>query len=202
MVVEKNNKFDAVYTLLDVGNGYIAARSAMQHGVSNKHLQRMTDQGLIERVAHGLYASGDTFPDPYFIAQFRCYKGVFSHETALFLHDFSDREPLRLMMTIPTGWNTRILTDESMMFFYTAPRRAEYGVCEVETPLGMNVRAYNMERTLCDCVINIDRLDRDIVITAIKRYARSPMRDVAKLLEYATEFNIRDIMYRYMEVLV
>jgi hypothetical protein len=66
----------------------------------------------------------------------------------------------------------------------------------------MPVKVYDIERTLCDCLTSIDRIDRDLVITALKRYAKSPTRDVAKLLEYATEFNIRNMVFRYMEVLI
>jgi predicted transcriptional regulator of viral defense system len=177
-------------------------REARENGIENKAMQRMTDRGMIERVAYGLYTSADVFPDPFFVAQYRCPKGVFSNETALFLHDLSDRDPLRLMMTIPSGWNSELLTDESFLFFYSSPKKIGLGVCETETLSGMKVRAYNVERTLCDCLKNIDRLDRDLVLTALKRYTKGGERDSAKLLEYATALKIRDMVYRYLEVLV
>jgi hypothetical protein len=63
------------------------------------------------------------------------------------------------------------------------------------------VIAYDIERTLCDCLRSIEKLDRDLVITAIKRYVRRNNRDNAKLLEYATVFKVRDVVYRYLEVL-
>ena len=76
------------------------------------------------------------------------------------------------------------------------------GVCETETASGMKVKVYDAERTLCDCLKNIDRLDRDLVLTALKRYVKGGERDSAKLLEYATTLKIRDMVYRYLEVLV
>jgi len=183
-------------------HGYISSKDARSHGVDNKALQRMADNGLIERVAHGLYVSADTFPDRYYIAQYRCPKGVFSHETSLFLHDLSDRDPIRLMMTIPSGWNTKLLTDESMRFFYVEPERLKLGACEVDTPSGVKVISYNVERTLCDCLRYINKLDRDMVLNALRRYVKGDARDSAKLLRYASEFGVRDIVYRYLEVLV
>jgi len=193
---------DKVYSLLGQRGGYLASSAARESGVDNKTLQRMANRGLIERVAHGLYADADIFPDPFYIAQYRCPKGIFSHETALFLHDLSDRDPLRLMMTIPSGWNTQLLTDSSMLFFYSEPKRMRLGVCEIETPSSVKVRAYDTERTLCDCLRNIDKLDRDLILTALKRYAKRSDRDNAKLLEYAATLKIRDMVYRYLEVLV
>jgi len=193
---------DNVSYIMEQQHGYISSKEARNNGVDNKTLQRMADDGIIERVAHGLYVGADVFHDPFFIAQYRCPKGVFSHETALYLHDLSDRVPLRLMMTIPSGWNTRLLTDDGMRFFYCDPDRMWFGVEEIETSLGVKVFVYDIERTLCDCLRYIDKLERDMVLTALKHYVRSGTRDNAKLLKYATEFKIRDIVYRYLEVMV
>ena len=195
------NHIETVYSLLREHSGYMTSEKARKSGVDKNTLQRMAERGLIERVAHGLYIGADVFPDPFFIAQYRCAKGVFSHETALFLHDLSDRNPLRLMMTIPSGWNTPLLTDENIRFFYNKPAKMSLGVCEMNTPSGMPVRAYDVERTLCDCLRNIDTLDRDLVLIALKRYVKSGNRDNAKLLEYASALKIRDVVFKYLEVL-
>ena len=193
---------EQVYALMKERRGYLTMREARENGITNKTMQRMADRGLIERVAYGLYTGVDIFPDPFFVAQYRCPKGVFSNETALFLHDLSDRDPLRLMMTIPSGWNTKLLIEDTVLFFYSSPKKMGLGVCVIETPSGMKVRAYDAERALCDCLKNIDRLDRDLVLTALKRYIKGKYRDSAKLLEYANALKIRDIVYRYLEVLV
>ena len=188
--------------VMEQQRGYITSKDARSIGVDNKTLQRMASSGAIDRVAHGLYADADVFPDPFYIAQYRCPKAVFSHETALFLHDLSDRNPLKLMMTIPSGWNTKLLKDKGMLFFYCDPERMNYGLCEVETPSGVMVNIYDVERTLCDCLRSIERLDRDLVLTGLKRYVKKSDRDNTKLLDYATVFKIRDIVYRYLEVMV
>ena len=195
------NSFENVSFVMEKQHGYLSSKDARSFGIDNKTLQRMASSGRIERVAHGLYIDSEVFPDPFFIAQYRCPKGVFSHETALYLHDLSDRNPLRLMMTIPSGWNSKLLSDKNMVFFYSEPERMNLGISEIETPSGVMVIAYDIERTLCDCLRSIKKLDRDLVITAIRRYVRSDIRDNAKLLEYATVFKIRDVVYRYLEVL-
>jgi len=191
-----------VCTLLNQRGGYLAVKEAREHGIDNKTLQRMAAKSVIERAAHGLYVSIDILPDPFFVAQYRCPKGIFSHETALFLHGLSDRDPLRLMMTIPAGWNSKMLPDDRIKFFYNNQEKLRYGICETETPSGIKVKVYDIERTLCDCIKKADKLDRDLVITALKRYVKDKKSDTAKLLEYASFFNIRDIIYRYLEVLI
>ncbi|MCL2427015.1 MAG: type IV toxin-antitoxin system AbiEi family antitoxin domain-containing protein [Oscillospiraceae bacterium] len=192
---------EKVLELLGQQGGYLTSTRARESKIDNKTLQRMTNRNQIERVAHGLYVDVNIMPDRFYIAQYRCPKGVFSHDTALFLHDLSDRDPLRLTMTIPSGWNSQLLTDANMIFFYCEPKRILLGAREIETTSGVRVNVYDVERTLCDCLKNIDKLDRDLVLTALKRYASGNNRDNAKLLEYANSMKIRDIVYRYLEVL-
>jgi len=193
--------YENVSFVMEQQRGYLSSKDARSFGIDNKTLQRMASSGKIERIAHGLYINSEVFPDPFFVAQYRCPKGVFSHETALFLHDLSDRNPLRLMMTIPSGWNSKLISDKNMMFFYSEPERMNLGACKIETPSGVTVAVYNIERTLCDCLRSVEKLDRDLILTALKRYIKTNTRDNAKLMEYATVLKIRDIVYRYLEVL-
>jgi len=193
---------EIVITLLNKNSGYLTAKTARQNGVSNVVLQRMAKRGLIERAAHGLYIGADNFPDPYFITQYRCPKGIFSHETALFLHDLSDRVPLQLMMTIPSGWNSKLLLRDDLMFFYSSPKNMQLGAGKTVTPFGLEVVAYDAGRTICDCLRCVDKLDKDLVLTALKRYIKDPGNDKAKLLEYAAALKIRDLLIKYMEVLL
>ena len=190
-----------IMTLLKSNQGYLTTRAAREQGVSNVTLHRMVSRGELIRLAQGLYAAPDIIPDPYYIAQYRCPQGVFSHETALFLHDLSDRTPLQLMMTIPTGGNTRLLTDPGMVFFYGKPALMELGSQKMSTPYGLPIIAYNEERTLCDCLRAANKLDKDLVLTALKRYMKNPESNKAQLLDYAEIFNIRDVVRRYLEVL-
>jgi predicted transcriptional regulator of viral defense system len=192
---------EKVCTLMKERGGYLRSNEAHENGLTNKTLQRLAERGLIERVAHGLYASNEIIPDPFFIAQRRCPLGVFSHETALFFHGLSDRMPFRLMMTIPSGWNTRLLSDNGIRIFYCKPKHAKLGAMKATTPYGRTVAVYDAQRTICDCLRSIDKLDRDLVLTALKRQLKEPSCDKAKLLEYAAIFNIRDMVYRYLEVL-
>jgi hypothetical protein len=188
-------------TLLESNNGYLSAKMAVENGVSTVALKRMAERSEIERVAHGLYVGVDVIPDPFFIAQYRCPRGIFSHETALFFHGLSDRTPFQLMMTIPSGWNTRLVSSDDVMIFYCKPAYAKMGATEAVTPYGRTVSVYDAPRTICDCLRNVDRLDKDLVLTGLKRYLRDPSNDKTNLLKYAELFKIRDLVMKYLEVL-
>jgi predicted transcriptional regulator of viral defense system len=190
-----------VLTLLQKNEGYLTAKSARENGVTYAALQRMAQRGEIEKAAYGLYILPDLISDKYFVTQYRCPKGIFSHETALFLLGLSDRVPLQVMLTIPSGWNAAMLTDPDMMFFYCKKAWMELGVCETQTPSGRTVKVFDRERTLCDCLRSVDKLDRDLVLTAVKQYMKDAVGDKAKLLHYAETFKVRDTVRQYMEVL-
>ena len=59
----------------------------------------------LEQAAHGVYVSPDTWTDAMYLLHLRCGQAVFSHETALFFHDLTDREPLKYTITVRTGYN-------------------------------------------------------------------------------------------------
>lgn len=191
-----------VFELMKKNNGILESKQAKEVGIDNKVLQRLNQSGEIERVGRGIYINTNYMEDEYFITQYRCKKGIYSHETALFFHDLSDRTPLQLMLTIPSGYNTRLLRNkDKYKFFYSNEELYEIGKMSLQSPYGNEIVVYNKERTICDCLRKKDKLDTDLVITAVKQYMKEPGADFAKLLEYAELFNIRELVRQYMEVL-
>jgi len=192
---------EVLNALLEKNGGYVSTKELQDAGITYRECQQLIEQGELERQVQGLYLGSDYFPDPFFHLQYRCPQGVFSHETALYLHDLSDRDPLIYMLTVPSGYGNRLMKEASYRFFYGNTELMQLGVMSLETPYGTQVKAFDKERTLCDCLKYIDQLDRDLVLTALKRYLQLPEKDKSKLLHYAEKLNIRDRVYQYLEVL-
>ena len=83
--IERNEK------LLKKNNGIITTREVEEIGINSRVLTRMIEKGIIERVARGIYISADTLEDKYFITQAICKRGIFSHETALYFHENTNK---------------------------------------------------------------------------------------------------------------
>lgn len=193
---------ELILELLKKNNGILKSKILTELGIDNKILQRLVLSGEIERVERGLYIGLSYIEDEYLVTQYRCKQGIYSHETALFFHDLSDRTPFQLMLTIPTGYNTRILKDiVNYKFFYCRKELCEIGKMKLKSPYGNEIIVYDKERTICDCIKKMDKLDIDLVLTAVKQYMRTSGSDFAKLLEYAEIFHIREKVRQYMEVL-
>lgn len=188
--------------LLKENKGILTSGQAKEAGVAYKTIQRMYQAGEIEKIEQGLYMDREQMEDAYMLTQYKCKKGIFSHETALYFHDLADRTPLQLMLTIPSGYNTKLLKQkEKYKFFYIDEKLHTSGRTTMETPFGHQVQVYDKERTICDCLKKKNQLDLDLVTEAVKRYMKTPGADYSKLLRYADDFNIKDLVQKYLEVL-
>ena len=127
-------------------------------------------------------------------------KGIFSHESSLYLHKLSDENPSFFTLTIPSGWNSQLLKDKYKLF-YLKNELWELGQEKIKTPYGNEVLVYSKERTLAEMVSKIDKLDRDLVLKALRYGLRNNLLDCVKLLEYADKFKSRTIMRTYLEVI-
>ena len=193
---------ETIVEILKSNNGILKASDAKLAGIDNKELRRLAEAGLLEHISHGLYISSSDMSDDYLVAQYKCSKGVFSHETALFFHGLSDRTPLTLMMTIPSGYNTTLLKDrKTYRFFYCKPEVHALGTTTVFSPYGNELRVYDKERSLCDCIKKKTVLDSYLVLSAVKQYMGERGNNLAKLLDYAETLKIRNTVWQYIEVL-
>ena len=64
------------------------------------------------------------------------------------------------------------------------------------------MRAYDLERTLCDVVRGRRVVDVQVVNPAMRQYVRSSARDVQKLLGYARALGVEKKIRNYLEVLL
>ena len=71
------------------------------------------------------------------------------------------------------------------------------------TTLGGNtVRAYSVERTLCDILRPHSRVDIQIVTEAFKRYTSRSDKNIPILSEYAKILKVETRLRSYLEVLL
>jgi len=91
--------------------GYFRTAQAAEAGVSNQLLRKHRLAGRITRPLRGVYRLADLPPGEHDeLVELWLWSdeaGVFSHETALALHDLSDALPSRIHMTVPPTWARR-----------------------------------------------------------------------------------------------
>lgn len=189
-------------SVMKQNGGMVTTAQANEVGISNERLRLLVHSGDLERVTTGIYVLPDEFTDKMFIVQLRRPKIIYSHETALFLHELTDRDPINYMVTVPTGYNPTRLREDGFTVFTIKRELHEIGVTKLTTMFGNSVTVYDMERTICDCLRSRNNLDIAVVTDAIKRYAKRKDKNLNKLMQMAETFKVTKLLRGYMEVLL
>lgn len=192
---------DRFLIIKNAKNGVVTSRKVTEQGVHRGILQEMVRNGELIQYSRGIYMLPDEWEDEFYLLQQKYKKGVFSHSTALYLHGYSDRVPLRFHMTFPTKYNSPSLKKANVDVSRVKNDNYELGITELITPAGNQVVAYDLERSLCD-VLRGSGDDIQVVQYAMKKYASSRQRDINKLMRYAKQLHVEPKIRRYMEVLL
>ena len=129
--------------LLEEKNGYIRLIDALNEGVSKYMVLNYIRRNEMEKVAPGVYISSDAWEDKLYLLQLRNRKIIFSHESALYIHNLSDREPFSPVITVGRGYNAKHLKDKSVVVHTVRPEWLELGLTQGQTFTGNTVRIYD-----------------------------------------------------------
>lgn len=183
-------------------NGILLLEDALLAGVSKTYVLEFVKKHDYEQVARGIYLSPDAWEDSMYILQMRYKEAVFSHETALYLLDMADREPLQYTITMKQGYNSANLIKQGIKVYTVKKEWHDMGIIEAQTPMGHMVRVYNPERTLCDVFRGRSQVEMQDRQTAIREYVGRRKKDIPLLMEYAKMFKIEKTIRQYLEVLL
>lgn len=182
-------------------DGTITAEQVTAMGLHRSLLQELVENGEIYRFGRGLYVRNNVWEDDFYLLQRKYGRGIYSHDTALYLLGYSDRTPAQYTMTFPKGYNSPSLKQESIKIKRVVPDNYSFGVIELRSPCGNPIRVYDLERTLCD-ILRGSGSDIQIVTAAMKKYAASKERNIHRLMQYAEQLRVKPKVQRYMEVLL
>lgn len=188
--------------LIEKYDGVITAKKAEENCIHREYLSELVRSGDVERVAHGIYITPDAWEDKLMIYQLRRSKMIYSHETALYLQDLIDRDPVKYVVTVPNGYNPTRLKNDGLIVHTVKKELFELGVCTKETSFGNKVRTYNKERTICDILRDRNNQDPAIVSDSIRRYLNLKEKDLNRLIKYAELLRVENIIRPYLEVLL
>lgn len=192
----------AIMNLVHQNNGMLTTAKAVSFGMSRSMLAHLVKQGQLLRPARGLYTLPEIWEDEFLNLQTRFKRGIFSHETALFLWDLTDRTPIAYHMTFPTNYNLANPKKEGVRCAQVKPEWYVLGIAEIKSPTGNSVHCYSIERTLCDILRPHHSADIQITAEAFKRYTNSPRKNIPLLSDYAACFGVEKKIRTYLEVLL
>ena len=185
--------------LIQRQNGIILTKDVTEAGIPRQYLTILTQKEELERVAQGVYMTPETYLDEMYCIQLRSEKVIFSNETALYLHDLTDRDPLVYTVTVPRGYATNRLRKSEISVYTVKIESYNIGITTAHTIYGREVKVYDAERTICDIIKNKNKMDKDMFYMALKRYSSRRNRNMKQLLLYAKQLGMEKLVVQYME---
>lgn len=175
--------------------GVVLTSQVTSAGISRVVLRELVSDEKLYQIQRGIYVTDEGYVDDFYLLQARFPKGIYSHETSLYLQGFSDRAPHLPIMTFNYGTSTGRMKGEVRPVIVSSD--LEVGKTEIEHN-GSKLIIYDIERTLVDMLKPRYDTDFEQFIPAITRYATSDKKDINKLFRYAQHFGAEVEMQKYI----
>lgn len=202
VVKDKVNPIGKIRDILKDQNGILFTSDLLEYGIPRTYLSILEKNGEVQRISRGVYSATGYMVDEMVAIQAR-YKGaIFSHETAAYLLDLTDRTPLFYSVTVPAGYNATSLKANGAKVYFVNRELYRLGSITLKSPHGNNIKTLNLERTVCDVLRSRNQVDIQQVNEVLKRYVKTREKDLDLLYNYAGQFRIQKIVREYIEVLL
>lgn len=188
--------------MLQDNHGVLRTADVIAAGISKEYFYQFAKTSGMEKIAHGIYTSAESWPDEMYLLQLQFSKAIFSYETSLYLHDLSEMEPMPLSVTVIAGYNPAGLVKRGIKVYKVKSEWYELGVCQKESPGGHLLRLYDMERTICDMIRRRSEIEVSVFKYALNEYSKRKDKNLNRLGTYAQAMRMEKQVRNYMEVLL
>ena len=196
---KEKSYIEVIESIMKMNNGYVTSKELSNFGIHRMYLNIMKEKVIIEKVGTGIYIDSKKIEDSYFVFSLELPNVVYSHMTALYFHGLSIKAPNnKLDITVPNNYFNYKIKKHNV--FYVDKDIYELGITEVKTPMGNKVKAYDIERCICDIIRSKNRMDSEHVKHSIREYLKRKDKNLIKLSNYADKMGIKDDVMNYLEV--
>jgi predicted transcriptional regulator of viral defense system len=183
--------------------GMLRARDLDVLGAPRIALSRLAARGQLERVGRGLYrlpeADVSEFQDLASVA-LKAPQVVFCLLTALQFHELTTQLPRRIWIAMPRGSHApRIAHPPIKMVQFTGASYTE-GI-EVFARDQVQLRVYNVAKTVADCFKHRNKIGLDVALEALKDALAQKKSSVDDLWHYAKICRVSNVMRPYLEAI-
>lgn len=194
------NKYDKTKMFVEENDGIYFTEDFRENNIDKYYIQKLIDDGIIERYEKGVYLRSDVFEDELYILQRKNPTIIYSYNTAMYLHNMTERTPANYDVTVYSGYNTFRLPDNLNIHFIKKENH-RLGETILNTPQGFKVVAYDLERTTCDIIRSKKTdLDKEQTNKFIRKVFLENKLDTIKLVSYAKKLNCEKKVRQIMEV--
>ena len=143
------NYCDKIKKIADKNNGIVYAKDLEKQKIHRQFIAELEKKGYLTRIMKGIYVRDDVDLNEFWVLSKRYKNGIFSHNTALYFYNMTDRTPLKIDLTFPS--NNRIHND-FLKIHYVKKENHKIGATNIRLEDGTEINIYNIERTICDII--------------------------------------------------
>ena len=172
-----------------------------QNKIAKDYLKFAVEDGILEKVARGIYIESDKFVDLLYVYQMNYSKIVFSSFTSAYLWNLTTRDTEIIYGATPLNYfaksshNNTVLVRENDDIY-------NLGITTIKTMFGNIVKCHDIHRTICDLFSDKYVGDRFVRVEALKNYLKLPNKDTVKLMKYAKVLGVDKQLREKLEVLL
>lgn len=167
-----------------------------------RDIQRMLNDGLIEKIKRGYYHWINSYGKDETVIINRLFPdGVLCMDTALFYYKYSDRQPAEWHITIDKNTSRQRTQIEYPLIkaYRVESELLTLGEANGEID-SQKVRIYDRDRTICDVLRNMNKMDKEIFNKAIQGYLKDPKKNIPNLMQYAKALRVQKRVKDIIEV--
>jgi predicted transcriptional regulator of viral defense system len=180
--------------LFDSHGGMLRTKDLYAEKIFYKDIKQLIADGLIEKIRYGYYQwiDEDNLSEARLVNQL-FPDGVLNMDTALFYHGYSDRTP--------QAWHIAVSKDSGKSRFkidypfvrpyFVEPALLEVGLIYKDID-GNQMRIYDKERTICDCLRYRNKMDNEIFNKAIRGFVNDTSKNIPHLMKYAKTLRVTE----------
>lgn len=193
-------KKSLIYDAFEDNDGLLNFNQVKELGLSYYTLNLMLANKEVSSDERGLYSLPDVYIDEWFAIQHRFPKGIFSLDSALWLHGLSLTVPFQFTLSFPYGTNTKNLKQNNILPIVL---RSYYdiGVDRLERQPNQIISVYSKERTLVESLRPIYKMDIQLISSAFQMYFKENKYNLDELYYYGKLFKVTSKLQSYIEVL-
>lgn len=191
MIGEKN--IEALRKIFSQHNNVMTTAELMDEKLYYADIQRLIEEGVIEKIRWGYYHWIYDFDGSEVVIINRLFPdAVLCMETALFYYGYSDRTPGEWNIAIDKNASRqRTKIDYPFIKAYrTEPSLLYIGAITGEID-AVKIRIYDRDRTICDVLRNMNRMDKEVFNKAIQHYTKDHEKNIPNLMQYAKVLRVQ-----------
>ena len=199
MQQNKNYK-NQIKEYVKTSGGIVTSKYCREHNIPTIYLNRLVEEGFLFNAKRGIYLTKDGDYDEFYFFQLRYPKAIYSYNTALYFIDRTDKLPHTIDITVYNGYkfNEKM---KNVDVHYVDKRIYDIGIVEVETAYGNKVKAYSLERVLCDFLVHKNEIDSEDYLKLVQSYIYDKNKDVSSFYNLIIKMGVAEKIMDVVQIM-